>query len=479
MAGSRSAANELGAGERRRSARLVRGGSTLTLAVEAESRLALRVELDAGATLPDGCVLEGLEVDAEAGPARLGRCRFASSRPGAPSGAGVLVFLDAVYDCRALVEDGTVVEATSGFQSVSMVLAQRERVRPELQRYCANLAYDLAVYRSLFDEQDRLLACEAPEVAATARDAILRSEGRRFMAFIDERLAELARLVAGYSPEEHQRHGYYLRRALWPYISSSVFLRHTNLKPSGYAGDAESMRMTYENAYVGDGLFAQLLHKHPLESAAAESVRSRLALVAAAVREGLARRPGLPAHGFRVLSLASGPACELRGFAADRAGLERLHCTFLDQDPVALDMARQTVAEVERSLGGRADARYVGDSVRTMIRNRQLTERLGRFHLVYSMGLFDYLTPPVARAVLARGYELLAPGGTLLVGNYHAKNPTRVYMDYWMDWPLYYRTEESLRELADGLEGARAEIEFDAGGVQMFLRVVRPEEAHG
>ena len=60
------------------------------------------------------------------------------------------------------------------------------------------------------------------------------------------------------------------------------------------------------------------------------------------------------------------------------------------------------------------------------------------------MGLFDYLTPPVARAVLARLLDLLAPGGALVVGNFHVANRSRVYMDYWMDWPLYYRSEADL-----------------------------------
>ena len=45
------------------------------------------------------------------------------------------------------------------------------------------------------------------------------------------------------------------------------------------------------------------------------------------------------------------------------------------------------------------------------------------------MGLFDYLTTPVARATLSRLFELVLPGGALLVGNYHVANRSRTYMD--------------------------------------------------
>jgi hypothetical protein len=44
-------------------------------------------------------------------------------------------------------------------------------------------------------------------------------------------------------------------------------------------------------------------------------------------------------------------------------------------------------------------------------------------------------------------------------------------MDYWLDWPLYYRTEEAFLALAYGLPGAEARVSFDESGCQMFLRV--------
>jgi extracellular factor (EF) 3-hydroxypalmitic acid methyl ester biosynthesis protein len=90
------------------------------------------------------------------------------------------------------------------------------------------------------------------------------------------------------------------------------------------------------------------------------------------------------------------------------------------------------------------------------------------------MGLFDYLTPPVARAVLAKVFDLLEPGGTLVVGNYHVRNPTRLYMDYWMDWVLYYRTDASFLSLADALPARNARVTYDATGSQMFLHLDRP-----
>jgi extracellular factor (EF) 3-hydroxypalmitic acid methyl ester biosynthesis protein len=361
------------------------------------------------------------------------------------------------------------------FENVPVVLAQKAHIRPEFRSHVADLSYDLAVYKRFFDEQDRILAAEPHDVAEAAREALVRSEGRRFLGFLDAKVAELERLVSGYTKEEHERHGFFFRRQLWPYLLASEFLKRTNLKPSGYAGDADLMVMIYENGYLGPSLFARLMHKHPLETRAAEAVRSRRRLVPRLMRETLGRFPALPGHGFRVLSLACGPALELEDVLLTPDDATRVDVTLLDQDPHALELARGAVRRIEARLGAGLSARYLEDSVRTMLRTRDLRGRLGEMHFVYSMGLFDYLTGPVARAVLAKTFELLAPGGTLVIGNYHVASPTRVHMDYWADWPLVYRTEESFLGLAEGLPGEPS-LEFDDTRCQMFLRLDRPPE---
>ena len=82
--------------------------------------------------------------------------------------------------------------------------------------------------------------------------------------------------------------------------------------------------------------------------------------------------------------------------------------------------------------------------------------------------------PPVARAVLIKLYELLAPGGTLLLSNFHPRNPSRVYMEYWMDWAIYYRDEAEFLELASDLPDADVSLTTEDTGSQMFLQVRKP-----
>ncbi len=248
-------------------------------------------------------------------------------------------------------------------------------------------------------------------------------------------------------------------------------MKRTNLKPRGYAGDAEMMMMAYDNQYVGEGVFNRLMHKHPLESKAAQAVRNRRRLVPQLMRSALTHYPLRPPDGFRVLSVAAGPAAELLDIFLEGDDPSQIRLALLDQDPFALEHARRNVQKVEALRGVPVRVEYLNQSVRTMLRAPHLRDVLGQFHFIYSMGLFDYLTPPVARAVLVKMFDLLSPGGTMLIGNFHVEHATRTYMEYWMDWSLLCRTEEEFLHLAEGLAGADVSLFFEDTRSQMFLRL--------
>ena len=291
------------------------------------------------------------------------------------------------------------------------------------------------------------------------------------MGFLDEKLAELGKLVAGFTKAEREEHGFYLRKLVWNIILCSPIMTRTNLKPRGYAGDSEMMRMIYSNDYEGDSTFSKLMHKHPVEQPAAEAVRNRRSFIADWINAYRSRVTGSPKNRLHILSVACGPAFELRDLIDTPRKCRQMHFTLFDQDSYALLEAARVVDQVEKSLDEKLSVEYLRESVRTMLFTQQLSRRWGQYHLIYSMGLFDYLTPPVATAVLGKLYQLLLPGGQIVVGNFHPSNVSRVYMDYWLDWVLFHRTEEELMELASELPNAERSVSADPSGIQLFLRI--------
>jgi len=164
----------------------------------------------------------------------------------------------------------------------------------------------------------------------------------------------------------------------------------------------------------------------------------------------------------------------VRDLYASAADCKRYVSTLLDQDDEALGEAEREIGNAARRTGVDVRARYIQESVRTMLRTKDLPTVFGRHDFIYSMGLFDYLAAPVAKTVLAKLYQMVEPGGRLLVGNFHVRNPTRLYMEYWMDWVLLYRSDEDMLELAQGLDGAQASVYYEGTRSQVFLDVRKP-----
>lgn len=356
-------------------------------------------------------------------------------------------------------------------RNLPLVLKYRKNLDPVFKDYVSDLSYDLSVYQNLFDRLDEEYAGESAAVANTLQDGLIKHMGPDLTACLDKYVNRLPEAIANLSSDQHGHHGYYLRKQIWGALLSAPFLARTNLKPRGYIGDSEMMQMCYRHGYEGASTFGRLMHHHPVDSAAAQAVRNRRQLVPQLARKVAERLSSGSAERIKLLSVACGPAMELNDLFVTREDCQRLHCSLLDQDQHALMEAAATVAAVEERHDASLSVDMIQESVRTLLATRVLKARWGDFHFIYSMGLFDYLTPPVAEAVLKKLYSLLLPGGEMVVGNFHVNNPTRHYMDYWMDWPLYYRTEEDFLDLAQSLKGMDAWIDYDESGVQMLLRI--------
>ena len=400
----------------------------------------------------------------------LGPCRILPG-PELNGYAGRLVFLRDVYDIRSLFKENKVVKLQSPFHDLPLIFARKGNLKPAFKAYVADLKYDLQVYKSLFDDLDSKFCQEPEDVRSAVEKAIIETEGRNFRRFFEDKLDELKSLVDDFSPEEHQRHGYYFRKQLWDLILCSPFTGRATLKPRGYPGDSGLMRMLYLNNYQGDSTYAKLTHKHAVEHAASQSVRNRLLLVGRMLNNYQNRPRVLHRGKVNVLSVGCGAAFELQDIIKSPQDCGKYHFTLFDQDPVALSEAAEIVNNIENTLSLAPEVDYVQGSVRTMLFSRKLRQEWGQFDFIYSLGLFDYLASRVAKAVLDRLYQLLSPGGELVIGNFHVSNPSRYYMGYWGDWFLILRTEEELKSLFQNTSQDKVSVIYDQTKSQMFLHI--------
>jgi hypothetical protein len=68
----------------------------------------------------------------------------------------------------------------------------------------------------------------------------------------------------------------------------------------------------------------------------------------------------------------------------------------------------------------------------------------GTFDFIYAAGLYDYLPASIAEALVAMTFDMLNPGGRLLLTNAIDTVKDSGYMELYMDWWLVYRHPRDL-----------------------------------
>jgi hypothetical protein len=242
------------------------------------------------------------------------------------------------------------------------------------------------------------------------------------------------------------------------------FTRRAYAKPRGYAGDAVMLDYVYSGAAPeGTSVMGERVFRATTNVPTALSIRYRRSYLAALLDDFATR-----IDGCRILSVAAGHCRELDLSLLSRLGGD----SGIRAELVALDQDRASLETVARDYGG-LPVTTVAGSVRDLIRG---TRDLGEFDLIYSAGLFDYLSDAAAKALLSRLATMLRPAGSLVVGNFVPAFSGRGYLESFMDWRLLLRAPEDLEGLFAGIEGT-VRTRVDPHGNVAYAWFTRPGEA--
>jgi extracellular factor (EF) 3-hydroxypalmitic acid methyl ester biosynthesis protein len=447
---------------------LTTGREKITVQTAYASRYSVWVEGNNGQF---GTDIENLEISLNDKLIQIGPCRVLPERNG--ENARRLVAVGKIHDFEKLFFHSKIETLESAAINLALIFGYKNSIDPAFRNYVS----DLNVYLNVLDRMDKDCLDEPPDVREVIQQSVIQSVGKDLRDYMEKQHAQLDRVVSGFSEKEHEHHGFYFRRQLWNILLRAPIMARTNLKPRGYNGDSETMRMVYLDDYQGDSTFGRVMHKFSVGQQAAQAVRNRREEVAGMLHR-FTKQCVLPAsQKLRILSVACGPAFEVRDILRTPEDCARMHFSLFDQDQQALLEAAGLVSDMENALRTQISADFIRESVRTMLVTRALQERWGQFHFIYSMGLFDYLTAPVAAAVIKKLYQLLTPAGEMAIGNFYVVNPSRFYMEYWHDWKIIYRTEDDFIQLVDDLPGAEASVNYDKTRIQMLLHIKKAADA--
>jgi hypothetical protein len=124
---------------------------------------------------------------------------------------------------------------------------------------------------------------------------------------------------------------------------------------------------------------------------------------------------------------------------------------------------------------GRARVQCLNASFAQLLRAGTLFQSMPPQDILYSLGLYDYLSARRAKALTHDLYEQVAPGGYLIIANVKTGRETCQWpLEMVTDWSLVYRTEEDMWAMTEGLDCERVSLEEDATKCVYVMTLRKP-----
>ena len=273
---------------------------------------------------------------------------------------------------------------------------------------------------------------------------------------LDWSLYNLEKLTNNLTVKEHILYKEYFREKVNHISMQAPIVNRGLTKPLGYAGDFETMRMCYDNNYEGKTNLGKIMHKHFVDThSVAVAVRNRRILIPKLIKDS---------NTFNILSVACGPAYEAIDILNENSSYI---LSLLDQDKTALTAAKEKISKYFNAF---ERTKYININIRSLFKD---PINIGKYDFIYSMGLFDYLNDKSALLLCKSLFSILNPGGVLVIGNLSTKTPLkdRLMMEYWMEWPLIYRSDTQMATLVPN--GVLYNTFYEESGNQVFLRLIK------
>jgi extracellular factor (EF) 3-hydroxypalmitic acid methyl ester biosynthesis protein len=240
-----------------------------------------------------------------------------------------------------------------------------------------------------------------------------------------------------------------------PYGLQSNFVRHALEKPGGYAGDYEVLEFIYNNRPTSEG-FGYCADETFLADGYARAVRNRKDTMKKKLKAILSADP----VDFKILNIACGSSRDLRElFAENTFNLTgKTTFTLIDKSKEALDFSREKLKDHPSGT----EFVFFNHSVYDYLKEPEKYQKmLSGQDIVYSIGLADYIPEDALMKQIAFFYDLLKPGGRLIIAHKDSKNYHPLTPDWWADWTFYLRNQDEVVNIArkSGITGYELTVE--------------------
>ncbi|HXF90496.1 MAG TPA: hypothetical protein VNJ29_01035, partial [Candidatus Nitrosotenuis sp.] len=336
----------------------------------------------------------------------------------------------------------------------------------------ADIRYFLEKIKKVLDAEEESLKSEVSGIRKSIEKKLISDVAKEAFEYLDRSFENLNGIVKNFNSEQHNIHKEYFQSHLHPLFLLSPFVLRCFTKPLGYAGDYEMMDMIYRDPDEGNTLFSRLLniyscyHIRPAR-ASRNRIPYLLKQISNVVNKVIEKDGNAKA---KISSIACGPANEITDFIKNSEKSNQCEINLIDIEPEALYTSQDRLLALKALNRHDVKITFQNKSIKQIIQESKKNSAQHKQHIIYSAGLFEYLSHETAARLVEVLYETLDFGGTLIIGNFDPSNEFKCFMDYVAEWYLIYRTKEEMLSLANGIPQYRnIWCESEETGINNFL----------
>ena len=264
-------------------------------------------------------------------------------------------------------------------------------------------------------------------------------------------------------PEICKAIGTYIFRETFPFFMLSSFCDRAFRRPGDCVSDSYIIELLSQNEPEGDGHLGVYLDRWIRTLPTFSVLKNRGAKITATIKDLAANWSG--DGPMLVTSIASGSASEILDLYFQTSP-PNVHINCIDFNHHDLSSA----ANVAHKWGFRDRLTFIQDNL--FLR----AEGYGNIdippqQLIYSLSIANHLRDREFVSILNWIYDRLLPNGTVILSNFHAANPNRVFLKHILEWHSVYRSAEDLEKVFSHskFRSLPLEIQSDEYGVELVV----------
>ncbi len=348
-----------------------------------------------------------------------------------------------------------------------------QKVQPEIKNLTYEIKNFLSVVKTKLDTLEEQIMIQSEAKKNSYWEVISSNFEGEFVTQLKKYSKQLDTLFMPITDKELRKiHVNFFRKEVASFYTSNPFIGRALRKPQGYAGDYEMMNQIYRGNFEGRTFFEMLMHRYGINESSSLSVKYRQGYFCTKLIDLANDR-----NSVTIASMASGPAREIVEFLSkvDPEQSAKYRIFLVDQDLDALLNAKRNCFEQILKRNLKCEVNFLPISVKDIIEQTTASNILKsvEFDFVYTAGLYDYLTQPVAQMLTQNLLNLVRAGGDMIIGNFHPSNPTKTISELVADWKLIHRNDEEMKNLLAFSNFSGFNLHKDPEGIDLFLEIKR------